>query len=247
MTGPRRPGTVPLDRALSKLGFASRAEARTLIREGRVTVDGRQVVDPARAVVPERITITIDDQSRARAAARLIAFHKPRGVVTTRRDPEGRKTVFDVLGPPGDGLIAVGRLDMASTGLLLLTNDTQLANQLTDPALRITRTYLVTVRGRLEPDAASQLETGIDVPGARGRERLSAARVTIKKTSGRESHAMVELTEGKNREIRRLFEAVGHEVTRLHRIAFGPYELGDLQPGAWREEPAPRRERASTT
>jgi len=236
MRGPRRPGTVPLDRALSKLGFASRAEAQTLIREGRVTVDGRQVVDPARAVVPERIRIKIDDQARARAAIRLIAFHKPREVVTTRRDPEGRKTAFDVLGHAGDGLIAVGRLDMASTGLLLLTNDTQLANRLTDPASRITRTYLVTVRGRLEPDSASQLEAGIDVRGARGQERLSAARVTIRKTSGRESHATVELTEGRNREIRRLFEAIGHEVTRLHRIAFGPYELGDLHPGEWRDD-----------
>jgi 23S rRNA pseudouridine2605 synthase len=238
---PTRPrGHVSLDRALSKLGLASRADARRLVDAGRVSVNGRVVRNPSTAVVPERARISIDGHAPAasRAPRRLVLFHKPRGSVTTRRDPEGRRTVFDVLGEAGRGLIAVGRLDQASTGLLLLTNDTQLAHELTDPARRTPRRYVVTVRGRVSPETARHLEAGLVVPGARpgGRtERLAAARVEIRKASGRETHLILELTQGKNREIRRLFAAVGHDVTRVHRISFGPYELGDLQPGAWRD------------
>jgi len=236
MTSRRQPGQVSLDRALSKLGAASRADARALITEGRVRLDGRVVHDPSLAVVPETAHLTIDGREIRRAAWRFIAFHKPRGIVTTRRDPEGRQTVFDVLGQDGRGLVAVGRLDRASTGLLLLTNDTQLANRLADPSQRITRRYVVTVRGRVSDEAAREIEGGVTVPAAGGRgERLHASRVTIRKASNRETHLIVELTEGKNRELRRLFEAVGHAVTRLHRIAFGPIELGDLPAGRWRD------------
>src|SRR5262249_51541143 len=128
----RRPGQVSLDRALSKLGLASRTGARQLIVDGRVTVGGRVVRNPAMPVVPERARISIDGHAaaRGRTASRILLFHKPRGTVTTRRDPEGRRTVFDVLGDAGRGLVAVGRLDLASTGLLIFTNDTQLANRL---------------------------------------------------------------------------------------------------------------------
>jgi 23S rRNA pseudouridine2605 synthase len=235
MTVARR---VPLGRALSKLGLASRSEARTLIRDGRVRVDGRIVTDALRWINPDTARITIDDVAAAPARERkLIAFHKPRGVVTTRRDPEGRRTVFDVLGDAGRGLIAVGRLDLASTGLLLLTNDTALADRLTDPRSRVPRRYVVTVRGRVTPDEARKLERGLELPCRDGgSERLHAQRVEIRKDSARETHLIVTLAEGKNRELRRLFDAIGHEVTRLHRIAFGDCELGDLQPGDWRLE-----------
>jgi 23S rRNA pseudouridine2605 synthase len=227
---------VPLERALSKIGAASRKEARQLVLDGRVRVDGRVEADPFAHVIPERAAIEIDDARVRRTATRLIALHKPRGVVTTHRDPEGRRTVFDVLGDAGQGLIAVGRLDRASTGLLLLTNDTKLAAALTDPAKRVVRRYVVTVRGRVETAQARVLEDGLDVSAPGGAsEWLGAARVTIRKASGRETHLIVELVEGRNREIRRLFDAIGHEVTRLHRIAYGSVELGDLQPGAWRE------------
>lgn len=229
----RAPGHVPLDRALSKLGLASRAEARRLIADGRVTVNGRIVTRPATMVVPERARISIGggDESVGRAARRVILFHKPRGTVTTRRDPEGRRTVFDVLGEASRGLVAVGRLDFASTGLLIFTNDTQLANRLIDPLQRVPRRYVVTVRGRVAPETARSLEAGLTVQG----ERLAASKVQIRKASGRETHLIVELTEGKNRELRRLLSAAGHEPTRIHRIAFGEYELGTLQPGQWRE------------
>jgi 23S rRNA pseudouridine2605 synthase len=232
-----QPGVVSLERALSKLGLASRAEARRLIVAGRVRVNDRTVTDPAMRVTPERVRLAIDGAAAParREAVRVVALHKPRGAVTTRRDPQGRQTVFDVLGPAGDGLIAVGRLDAASTGLLIFTNDTQLAHRLTDPASRTVRRYVVTVRGRLTPASLRRLEAGLDVAGARGtRETLRVERAALHKASGRESHALVDLTEGRNREIRRLFAALGHDVTRVHRIAFGPYELGNLQPGEWR-------------
>jgi 23S rRNA pseudouridine2605 synthase len=234
---------VPLDRALSKLGLASRAEARRLIADGRVAVNGRVARDPAMPVVPERVRLAIDGVivARRRRPRRVMLFHKPRGTVTTRRDPEGRRTVFDVLGDAGRGLVAVGRLDLASTGLLILTNDTQLAQRLTDPASRVPRRYVVTVRGRVTAETARRIEQGVVMPSSRSRgqsERLSASRIEIRKASQRETHLIVELTEGRNREIRRLFSATGHEPTRIHRIRFGEYDLGDLPPGAWRDAQA---------
>ena len=239
MTGhpARKPAGVPLVRALSKLGLASRSEARALVASGRVQVNGVTVTDGARRVrlTRDRVAIgeTVAPPDRPR---RVVLFHKPRGTITTRRDPEGRKTVFDVLGEAGNGLVAVGRLDRASTGLLILTNDTTLADALTNPANRVLRRYVVTVRGRVTPDTAAALERGIDVPAMRGtHERLHASRVTIRKASGRESHLIVDLVEGRNREIRRLFAALGHEATRIHRVLFGDYELGTLAPGAWLE------------
>ena len=124
---------VPLNRALSKLGLLSRAQAAAAVRAGRVRVDGRIVRNPAVLVVPERIRIDIDDRPQTRVGWRTILLHKPPGVVTTRSDPEGRRTIYDVLGEAGRGLIPVGRLDLATSGLLLLTTDTQLANRITDP------------------------------------------------------------------------------------------------------------------
>jgi 23S rRNA pseudouridine2605 synthase len=213
---------VRLDRALSKLGIASRAEARRLIAAGSVSVGGRIVRDPGRLVVPERAAIAIDGRRQDAAAWRTVALHKPRGVVTTRRDPQGRKTVFDLV-DDSRGLVAVGRLDLASTGLLLLTTDTQLAAWLTDPVNAIVRRYIVTARGAVTDAEAEAMIAGID--------GLRAGSVDMLKRSGRETHMAIELTEGRNREIRRLLEAVGHQVTRLLRVSFGPIELGTLQPG----------------
>ena len=220
-------GRVRLDRALSKLGLASRSDARSLIVAGRVTVSGRIVRDPGTLVVPTTARIAIDGTHPPRSRPRTIVLHKPRGVITTRRDPEGRPTVFDLLGEQAGGLVAAGRLDLATTGLLILTTDTQLANRLTDPASAVIRRYIVTVRGELSDDAARTMERGID--------GMKAHAIVIRKRSRRETHVTIELTEGKNREVRRLCEAAGHEVTRLKRVAFGPIELGDLEPGGWRE------------
>jgi len=211
--------TVPLNRALSKLGLLSRAQATAAIREGRVRVNGRLVRDPAHPVVPERARIAIDGHVRSRVPWRTILLHKPRGVVTTRRDPDGRPTVFDVVGVEGEGLSAVGRLDRATSGLLLLTTDTQLANWITEPANAVPRLYVVTVRGEVNAETLAALGLG----------------VTLRKASRRESHLTVELREGRNRQVRRMFEAAGHEVTRLKRVRFGGLELDALEPGQWRD------------
>jgi 23S rRNA pseudouridine2605 synthase len=231
-----KPGRVALERALSKLRLASRREAQQVIRDGRVTVNGRTVTDPLSAVSPERDAIAIDDRRAVAPAWRTIALHKPRGYVTTRRDPDGRPTVFDLLGAEAAGLAAVGRLDLASSGLLLLTTDTQLAERLTNPASAIVRRYVVTVRGALSDDDCGEM--------MRGRDGFKAASARIIKRSRRETHLIVELTEGKNREIRRLIQALRKgsdpgltpfHVTRLLRVAYGPIELGTLQPGKWRD------------
>ena len=222
---------VSLERALSKLGLASRSEARQLIADGRVHVDGRVITNPLARVVPERLDVRIDGVERERHQRITILLHKPRGYVTTRSDPEGRKTVYDLLaGVPGR-VVPVGRLDLATSGLLLLTNDTQLANWLTDPKSAVPRVYLVTVRGRIDDAALAELKAGIVDAG----EPLAASEVTVRKASGRETHLIVTLTEGRNREVRRLFAAVGHEVTRLRRVQFGGIELGELAPGQWRQ------------
>ena len=226
-----RVGCVPLNRALSKLGILSRAQAADAIRAGRVRVDGRLVHDPAQPIVPEHARITIDDEPQERAAWRTILFHKPRGVVTTRRDPERRRTVFDVIGDEARGLVAVGRLDFATTGLLILTTDTRLANWMADPTSAVPRVYAVTVRGEVTHDELATLESGV----TSGRDHLRAAMATLRRASRRESHLIVELRAGRNRELRRLFAAVGHQVTRLKRVKFGGLELGALEPGHWRE------------
>jgi 23S rRNA pseudouridine2605 synthase len=218
---------VRLDRALSKAGLASRSDARRLIASGAVTVGGGVVTDPGRLVAPARVAIAVAGTRAMTPLWRTVALHKTRGTITTRRDPEGRPTVFDLLAPDAASLIAVGRLDRASTGLLLLTTDTQLAASLTDPSHAIIRRYIVTARGRVTDEEIEQMERGI---GA-----LTTASVKVLKRSNRETHLQIELAEGKNREIRRLLEATGHEVTRLLRVAFGAIELGSLQPGHWRE------------
>jgi 23S rRNA pseudouridine2605 synthase len=227
----RAKGSVSLERALSKRGLASRSEARALILQGRVSVDGRILTNPSTRVVPERITIAIDGAiGKSKAEPLTIALHKPRGYVTTRSDPEGRKTIYDLLTDVPQRVIPVGRLDLATSGLLILTNDTQFGNWLTDPASAIPRVYLVTVKGEVTADVAGRLVDGIVI----GRERLAAAAASVRKRSKRESHLTITLTEGKNREIRRLLDAVDHPVTALRRVQFGGLELGTLEPGQWR-------------
>jgi|SRR5215218_6482992 len=221
-----RDGRVALARALSKLGITSRSQAVAQIRAGLVSVDGRVVRDPAHPVVPEAARIAVAGQVVRRAPWRMLLLHKPRGTVTTRRDPEGRPTVFDLLGREARGLVTVGRLDLATTGLLLLTTDTQLANRLTDPQTAIVRRYVATVRGELSDAEAGRMMEGFG--------NLRADAVRVRKRSRRESHLIIELREGRNREVRRLCASVGHEVTALKRVAFGGLELGELAPGAWR-------------
>ena len=157
-------------------------------------------------------------------------LYKPRSVVTTRSDEHGRRTVFDLLPEELQSFHPVGRLDMATTGLLLLTNDTGFSAYLTDPVNAIRRTYVVTVKGKVTGEEIQKLIRGILDRG----EFLKPLKLTLRKSSNKESHLIMELTEGKNREIRRMFESIGHEVTQLKRVAFGSFTLGDMQPGQFR-------------
>ena len=179
--------------------------------------------------MPERVRIAIDGEAREAAEALTVLLHKPRGVVTTRRDPEGRPTAYELVRDAGPHLQAIGRLDLASSGLLLFTTDTRLSAALLDPANAVPRVYVVTVRGSVDDASLEALSRGLTIDGV-----LVTPRVTLRKRSGRETHLLVELVEGRNREIRRLFAAVGHEVTRLLRVSFGGVELGTLPPGRWR-------------
>ena len=223
-------GKVPLERALSKLGAASRSQTRDWVLKGRLQVNGRTVRDTMLMVSPEKDRFTVDGKPIQKDGWQAIMLNKPKAVVTTASDEKGRRTVFDILPSELRTLHPVGRLDMASTGLLILTNDTRLSSYLTDPANAVLRTYIVTVAGEItEPDLA-KAAAGIMDEG----ELLKPAGITLRKASGRESHLTVELTEGKNREIRRLFKALGHEVTALKRVAFGPLQLGTLEPGQFR-------------
>ncbi|MDE1921543.1 MAG: rRNA pseudouridine synthase [Candidatus Omnitrophica bacterium] len=224
-------GQVPLERALSKLGIMSRTQTRKLIEAGRLKVNGRAIKDPAFAVVPEKAQITIDDKPAARARACTIMLYKPKGALTTRSDEKGRKTVYDLLPAHLQHLHPVGRLDMATTGLLLMTTDTRLSDFLTDPRNAIARIYAVTIKGKISDDDVKRLSQGVMDKG----ELLKAVRIAVRKASNKETHLIVELCEGKNREIRRMIEAVGSEVTALKRISFGKLKLGALEPGEWRE------------
>jgi len=224
-------GQVYLERALSKLGIMSRSQTKRCIEEGRIAVNGRVIKDPSFLVIPETVELTIDGKAVARAVSYTIVLNKPRGIVTTKSDEKGRKTVYDLLPAHLKHLHPVGRLDMATTGLLIMTTDTQLSNFLTDPENKIPRIYTVSVQGLITDDQIKQLSQGIEDKG----ELLKASSIVLRKASNKESHLIVELTEGKNREIRRMFEALGSEVTALKRISFGKLKLGSLGPGEFKE------------
>jgi 23S rRNA pseudouridine2605 synthase len=226
-------GKVLLERALSKLGLASRGNARQWILEGRLRVNGEIVKDPLFLVVPEKTHFALDGKVLIPKRAALILLYKTKGVVTTCSDEKGRKTVYDLLPQNLHHMHPVGRLDMYTTGLLLLTNDTKLSSYLTNPDHKIRRVYLVSVRGELTQEEVDQLIMGVEDSG----DLLQAEEIQIRKVSGRESHLTVTLVAGKNREIRRMFQVFNHEVTALKRIAFGPFLLDDLPLGKWREFP----------
>lgn len=220
-------GRVSLVRALSKLGFASRTEATSLILDGQVKVHGSVEKNPARLVNPDTAHIEVRNQKIRKEQRMVVLFHKPKGVLTTKRDPEGRPTIYDHLPEELHSLHAVGRLDQHTTGLLILTNDTKFSARMTDPEEGVARVYIVGVRGEFTSDLVRRAIEGVEDQG----ELLRADSLEILKSSGKESKLSMTLKEGKNREIRRLCLKLGCEVISLKRIQYGPYILGDLKPG----------------
>jgi 23S rRNA pseudouridine2605 synthase len=227
----RNGAVVSLPRALSKLGFCSRTQAEVLIMEGRVCVDGRVVRNVTPRVDPARVRITVDGAPVVAERKVYLMLNKPRGLVTTRDDPHERATVYDCLEGLDLPFVApVGRLDKASEGLLLLTNDTRWAQRVLDPASNVEKVYHVQI-DRLPNEAMlERLEAGMVLDG----ERLVARSARILRTGRRTAWLEVVLSEGRNRQIRRLLDAVGADVLRLVRINVGGVVLGDLPRGAVR-------------
>lgn len=221
---------VPLYRALSKLGYTSRTQAIAMITCGEVRVDSTICLDPEYMVSLESSQIFHNDLLVEQLKLSVIMLYKPKSVITSRKDEQNRPTVYSLLPSHYQNLHCVGRLDYATSGLLLLTNNTQLSSWLTDPENGIPRIYVVTVRGMITPEKAKVMNDGILENG----QVLKSDTVHIRKASRRESHIILTLSEGKNREIRRLCKSLGHEVTRLKRVAFGPLTLGTLSPGEYR-------------
>ncbi len=219
-----------LQRALSRRGIASRREAERFIRAGRVRVNGRVAVIGQR-VDPRRDRIEVDGQPAPPEEEKVCALlNKPRGILTTLSDPEGRDTVVPLIAPLGVRVVPVGRLDRASEGLLLLSNDGQLVYRLMHPRYRIPRVYDVTVDGSVTGERLARLRAGVAWEG-----RLSVPdRLEIVRSEPGRTWLRVTVHEGRNHEVRRLMEGVGLEVLRLRRIRFGPVELGDLPTGAVR-------------
>ena len=236
MTASEARVVLPLVRYLSRCNAASRPEARRLVIAGRVRVNGRVCKDGARRIDSGRDAVVLDDQPvRLPRSERDLVWwmvNKPRGVVTTTQDPEGRETALDLVpAPHAPGLAPVGRLDKASAGLLLLTNDSLLAARLLAPEAHAEKTYRVKVRGHPSAEVLrGWTSEAREIDGL----RLGPMAVEVEQAGPRSSWLRIRLTEGKNRQIRRRCGADGHEVQVLVRVQFGPLTLGDLAPGAAR-------------
>jgi 23S rRNA pseudouridine2605 synthase len=220
-------------KVIARAGVCSRREAERLIAEGRVALDGRTLATPAVLVEPGSVVTVDGEPIGAPERARLFRYHKPAGVLTTERDPQGRPTIYDTFPPDVPRLMPVGRLDFASEGLLLLTNDGAVKRHLELPATGWLRRYRVRVFGRPEPQDLARLAKGVNVEGV----QYGPIEASIDSVKGSNAWLTVSLREGKNREIRRVMEHLGLQVNRLIRVAYGPFQLGDVPRGSAEEVP----------
>ncbi|TWU27068.1 Ribosomal large subunit pseudouridine synthase B [Novipirellula galeiformis] len=220
---------IRLQKLLAAAGFGSRRQCEELIIEGRVEVNGKIVDQLGASFDPKEAKVFVDGVALRAQKLVYYAVNKPVGVVTTNSDPQGRPRVIDMV-PPTERVFPVGRLDRSSEGLILLTNDGELAQKLAHPKYQIQKVYRVTVAGKVDVKAMKQMEKGIYI--AEGFVRVEGAKVL--KSRGKATELEVTLREGKNREIRRIFARLGHKVQQLRRIAVGPLRLGEIPIGAYR-------------
>jgi 23S rRNA pseudouridine2605 synthase len=214
-------------KALARAGLCSRREAERWIAQGRVSVNGEVLASPARDVTPRDRILVDGKELPASEPPRLWRYHKPRGLVTTHRDPQGRPTVFDALPEHLPRVVSVGRLDVSTEGLLLLTNDGALARHLELPATGWLRRYRVRAHGTVAQEALDRLKDGIEIDGV----RYGPIEATLDRPQGSNVWLTIGLREGKNREVRTILDHLGLTVNRLIRISFGPFQLLDLEPG----------------
>lgn len=226
---PSRGAALRLQRLLASAGFGSRRQCEELIEAGRVHVDGEIITRLGTSVDPEVNKVDVDGVPLKKQKLVYYAVNKPVGVVTTNRDPHGRPRVVDLV-PKSERVFPVGRLDRSSEGLILLTNDGELAQKLSHPKFGVKKIYRVTVAGKVQSETMRQMRKGIYI--AEGFVRVDGAKLL--KSRGRATELEIILREGKNREIRRILARLGHKVLQLRRIAVGPLRLGDVPPGAYR-------------
>ena len=219
-----------LDRVLSKAGLGSRTEARSWIGTGRVTVNGRKIQTPDHWVDLKRDKIALDGKPIQQQEKVYLLLYKPKGYLTTYKDPEGRPTVYDLIPDLDAWVFPVGRLDLETSGLLILTNDTALAERLTNPDYKAPKTYLVKSAGLLSNENLDALRRGVELNDGPTRPAI----VTRVRDSGKHSFIEIVITEGRNRQVRRMLEAVDNKVLKLVRISIGPLRIGDLGIGKHR-------------
>lgn len=219
-----------LERVLSKAGLGSRVEARSWIHAGRVTVNDRVVRNPDQWVDLERDRVTFDKRPLQAREPVYLLLYKPSGYLTTYRDPQKRPTVYDLIADLGTFVSPVGRLDLDTSGLLLMTNDNQFAERVTNPDSHVPKTYLVKASTRLTDEQLQQLRDGVELRDGRTRP----ADVVRVRDSEKYTHLEITLTEGRNRQVRRMVEALGARVLKLVRVRIGAIGIGALQIGKWR-------------
>jgi 23S rRNA pseudouridine2605 synthase len=214
-------------KVMARAGLCSRRDAESWIAAGRVSLNGQKLASAAINVQPNDIVLVDGKPLPDKEGVRVWVYYKPKGLMTTARDPEGRPTVFERLPPEMPRVISVGRLDLNSEGLLLLTNDGALARRLELPSTGWIRRYRVRVNGRVDPRTLDQVKAGITIEGV----RYGPIEAAVDRQQGANAWITMALTEGKNREIRRICQHFGWPVSRLIRVSYGPFQLGDMEPG----------------
>ena len=220
-----------LERVISKAGAGSRTQARSWIHAGQVQVNGRIVEDPDRWIDFNRDRVLLDGKPLTKHKPLYILLYKPTGYITTFKDPEGRPTVYDLIKDIDQFVSPVGRLDLDTSGLLILTNDTQFAERLTNPDHKVAKTYLLKCSTLLPDEALEQLRRGVELSDGPTRP----ATVRRVRDSGKYTHLEIAITEGRNRQVRRMIEAAGSKVLKLVRTHIGPVTSAGLKIGQWRE------------